>query len=558
MEAKQQYQWLYRHRHLLRIFAAILLIVFALGVYLLVYMTGGIKFVYSHSMYVPILLSGFLFGMTGGVLFGLFAGFVLGPFMPIDVVTGEMQLTANWLYRTGFFVLIGFLSGAASQMTRSYVERLKWASEHDLVTQLPNRNALIGRLSKIDEDKPSSSLLLLVVIFLENEMELRSSFGEAVVEEVVRQIPQRVVSAVQIESPVYRINSAQVSVLLEIDEQEQDALLDRLVDAFRTPFSINGIPIHIDVRMGYAICSRDMDSPEDCLRKAEEALAVAVERVQDKVAYKPVFRSVKQDNLAIIGSLKDALGDGQLSMHYQPKVDIRSGEVHGVEALMRWSHPELGNIPPGTFIPRAEQSTLISLVTDFALEQSMRQLAQWKKCGIDIAVAINISSRNLLQPGFADLILRLLQEYELDGASIELEVTEGALMMDMAHTIHELATLSNAKIIISVDDFGTGYSSLQYLHLLPISIIKIDQCFVRDLPAEKGAVNIVEAAVTLAHKMGMKVIAEGVEHRAAYDFLQSAGCDMAQGYLLSKPLAAEEFERWYQACGGRYAHSGQA
>lgn len=553
MEAKQQYLWLYRHRRLLRIFAAVLLIAFAIGVYLLVYMTGGIKFVYSHSMYVPILLSGFLFGMAGGALFGLFAGIVLGPFMPIDIVTGEMQETANWLYRTGFFVLIGFLSGLASNLTRSYVERLKWTSEHDLVTQLPNRNALIGRLSKIAEEGHSN--FLVVVIFLENEMELRSSFGEAVVEEAVRQIPQRVVDAVQTELPVYRINSAQVSVLLEAGEQEQDALLDRLVDAFRTPFSINGIPIHIDVRIGYAICSRDMDGPEDCLRKAEEALAVAIERVQDKVAYKPVFRSVKQDNLAIIGSLKEALGDGQLSMHYQPKVDIKSGEVHGVEALMRWNHPEQGNISPGTFIPRAEQSTLISLVTEFALEHSMRQLAQWKMRGIDIAVAINISSRNLLQPGFADQILRLLQKHELDGASIELEVTEGALMMDMAHTIHELATLSNAKIIISVDDFGTGYSSLQYLHLLPISIIKIDQCFVRDLPAEKGAVNIVEAAVTLAHKMGMKVIAEGVEHRAAYDFLQSAGCDMAQGYLLSKPLAAEEFERWYQACGGRYAHS---
>src|SRR5690606_12679465 len=153
------------------------------------------------------------------------------------------------------------------------------------------------------------------------------------------------------------INTAQVSVLLEVDEQEQDALLDQLVDAFHAPFPINGIPIHIDVRMGYAICSRDMDKPEDCLRKAEEALAVAVERVQDKVPYKPAFHSAKQENLDIIGSLKDALDDGQLSMHYQPKIDIKSGEVHGVAALMRWNHPVMGNIPPSTFIPRAEPRT---------------------------------------------------------------------------------------------------------------------------------------------------------------------------------------------------------
>lgn len=182
----------------------------------------------------------------------------------------------------------------------------------------------------------------------------------------------------------------------------------------------------------------------------------------------------------------------------------------------------------------------------------MGQLAAWQQADIDIAMAINISTRNLLQPDFDEVVIGHLLRYQLEGSKIELEVTEGALAIDMAHTIHELAALSELKVIISVDDFGTGYSSLRYLHLLPISIIKIDQSFVRALPADKGSVHIVEAALMLAHKMGMEVIAEGVDSKAAWDYLRDAGCDMVQGYLVSPPMPAAEFEQWYRQRQGRF------
>ncbi|PKO24604.1 MAG: hypothetical protein CVU35_08435 [Betaproteobacteria bacterium HGW-Betaproteobacteria-8] len=248
MEVKQQYQWHYRHWRLLYTLAAFLLVVLAIGVYLLVYMTGGIKFVYSHSMYVPILLSGFLFGMTGGVLFGLFAGFVLGPFMPINVVTGEMQETVNWLYRTGFFVLVGFLSGMASSMTRSYVERLKMAASQDLATQLPNRNALLEHIARADRGGSPESLVL-ADIYIENERELNTSFGGAVVDQVIRQFPARVAKALQRELPVFRINSAEMGVLIDVAGQDREELLDALVDVFRAPFPVYDFSIHIDVRI---------------------------------------------------------------------------------------------------------------------------------------------------------------------------------------------------------------------------------------------------------------------------------------------------------------------
>jgi len=304
--------------------------------------------------------------------------------------------------------------------------------------------------------------------------------------------------------------------------------------------------------IGYANIGQQSNRPETCVQEAQEAMSAAVESAQDKVAYSPEFIKTKQENLAIIGDLRDALYDGQLSMYYQPKVEIATGKIRSVEALIRWNHPVRGNIPPDKFIPRAEQSTLINLITEFALKQAMIQLSAWQSVGIDITMAINISTRNLSQPGFYELVIGNLMRYKLEGSQIELEVTEGALAIDMANTIHELTALSKLKIIISVDDFGTGYSSLRYLHLLPISIIKIDQSFVHALPEDKGSVHIVEAAVTLAHNMGMEVIAEGVDSREAWSFLRSIGCDMVQGYLVSRPLPAKEFEQWYWEHDGRF------
>jgi EAL domain-containing protein (putative c-di-GMP-specific phosphodiesterase class I) len=197
---------------------------------------------------------------------------------------------------------------------------------------------------------------------------------------------------------------------------------------------------------------------------------------------------------------------------------------------------------------------LIDLITEFALEESISQLAQWQKKGIHVTIAVNISTHNLLQPNFTDFIVRLLSQHGISGEFLELEITEGALMMDVERTIDVLRRLSDHKIIISIDDFGTGYSSLKYLHQLPISLIKIDQSFVQRLPSDKGAAYILEAAVMLAHNMGIKATAEGVENKEVYDFLYDLGCDMAQGYMISRPMAAKDFETWYRACDGRYVY----
>lgn len=546
MNTMRLFEWLSQHIRGIRIAMVPVLIALVCGVYTLVYATGGIKFVYSHSMYLPIMLAGFVFGMRGGLVVGMIGGIALGPVMPIDVSTGEMQATINWLYRTGFFMLVGFACGAASDSVRSYLRHLKWIARHDLATQLPNRNALLDTLTQLPKVKNNANLHILVVVSLQNAMELKSAFGFDVIEEVIRQSAARYTNILQDKVQVYRIEPEQLGILIKNrDAHTIPLLLADLVRGARQPYQFNAIPIHADSRLGYATFSKVIQAPEFYLQRAESALISADDEALDCVAYSPETSNFAKENLSILGSLMSAIKEGQLSLHYQPKICIRTGEVHSVEALMRWKHPERGNIPPAIFIPRAEQSTLINLITEFALEQAMQQIVAWRTRGIHLPIAVNISPRNLLQPGFSDLVLSLLKRYDVSGQSLELEVTEGALMTDIARTIVELSRLADAKITISIDDFGTGYSSLQYLHQLPISLIKIDQSFVRRLPDDKGAVHIVEAAVTLAHKMGMQTIAEGVEEQSAYQLLADLGCDIAQGYMISRPLPAAEFEKWH-------------
>ena len=273
------------------------------------------------------------------------------------------------------------------------------------------------------------------------------------------------------------------------------------------------------------------------------------------VAYSASIKTATEENISLLGQLKHALKTGQLALHYQPKIKLENGKIYGVEALLRWEHPSRGMIPPGLFIPRAEQSTLIDLITEFVLEQAVKQLSIWQKSGINVTISVNISTRNLLKPGFTEFIVRLLNQYDLRGELLELEITEGSLMIDVNRAIDELNRLTRLNIVISIDDFGTGYSSLQYLHQLPISVLKIDQSFVRRLPDDQGAAYIIEAAVTLAHNLGLKAIAEGVENRDVYELLQSMNCDMVQGYMVSHPLPAPAFVAWYRLYAGYYHYA---
>lgn len=550
MNVEQRFEWIDQYQRPVRMLAYPLITLLMILITLLVIRTGGLKFGYSHAMYVPILLAGFVFGCRGGILVGLVSGLVFGPFMPVDMVTGELQHAENWLFRIGAFTLIGFLAGLASDSTRAYQRKLRWLLQHDNSTQLPNRCALLKNLEKAEQLPSTDNQFLLVVICCENETELKSAFGSEMVEQTVIQLAQRF-SEVCSEAKVYQTGPAQLSLLFRVEAVRLESILAALLEDAREPVSYNKIKIHVDTRIGYHIISEE-ELPENSIRMAESALTVAKQTSRDIVAYDAKITSATEENIQLLGELKQALKIGELCLHYQPKVNIATGHIYGAEALLRWNHPNHGNIPPGKFIPRAEQSTLIDVVTEFVLEQAIGQLAIWQKSGIDVCISVNISTRNLLQLGFTDFISRLLKQHNLRGELLELEITEGSLMVDVQRAIEELNRLKALGILISIDDFGTGYSSLQYLHQLPIAVLKIDQSFVRRLFIDQGANYILEAAIMLAHNLGIAAIAEGVETQEVYDFLKRLGCDKAQGYLISKPISAANFEAWYMANQGVY------
>jgi EAL domain-containing protein (putative c-di-GMP-specific phosphodiesterase class I)/GGDEF domain-containing protein len=523
------------------------LLLMVAGVYLLVHATGGIKYVYSHSMYIPILLAGLCYGWRGGIVVALMGGIALGPLTPIEVLTGEPQKAVNWLFRTGFFLFVGALSGIASNAAHTHVRKLQWMTRHDPVTRLPNLTALLDALASGDRGPAGFARRALAVTAIRNAPELRTVFGVAVIEENMVQLAGRAVGSLPPGSRVFRVSSEQLAVLFEDPHGAVADAIAHLGAAFQPPFLYQDVPLHLDVLVGYVVLDDDSVAPQEYLRRAQSALFHASEAGSEIAPYQAPLHDGTRDSLAILSGLRGALERRDLLLHYQPKVCLRSGVVCGVEALMRWNHHERGLIGPAVFIARAEQSTLIHALTAFALEQGLQQAVQWQAMGIDMPVAVNISLRNLAQPNFARQILDTLERCGAPPRLLELEITESSLMADVNRTIADLQLLARYGIKIAIDDFGTGYSSLAYVQRLPVSHLKIDRSFVSGLLDNPDSLHIVETVVSLARKIGISTIAEGVEDAAVYERLQGLGCDMAQGYHIARPMPADQLPGWLEA-----------
>jgi EAL domain-containing protein (putative c-di-GMP-specific phosphodiesterase class I) len=245
-----------------------------------------------------------------------------------------------------------------------------------------------------------------------------------------------------------------------------------------------------------------------------------------------------------MGELRHAIEHEELLLHFQPKVGFKTGRISGVEALVRWRHPQSGLRSPDDFIPLAEQTGLIKPLTSWVRNEALRQCDAWHQTGIDLTVAVNISASNLQDPEFPDRVAKLLKAYRVTPAWLELEITESAIMVQPARAIETITRLSAMGILISIDDFGTGYSSLAYLKKLPVSSIKIDKSFVINMLVNENDTVIVRSTIELGHNLGLKVVAEGVENQATWDQLKVLGCDYAQGFLLSRPIPASELLQW--------------
>ena len=360
--------------------------------------------------------------------------------------------------------------------------------------------------------------------------------------------------AVRPDDLVARLGGDEFMVVMgEVEREHAPRRARGLLAQLREPLDLPSTRINLDCSIGLVLSPDHGDDAQTLLRRADIALYDAKQARSGVAVYQPGRDEVHLRQLALMGDLRESVTRGQLSLRFQPKVDLASRQVHHVEALLRWQHPTLGAVPPDEFIPLAERSGFVHELTRFVLEQALRQNAAWRAEGLDLGVAINLSAMDLMDADLPDFIHDCQRRHRVPPAKIILEVTEGALMRDVDYAVRMLHRLRAGGIRLSIDDFGTGYSSLAQLKRMPVDELKIDKSFVMQMTEGSDDAVIVRSTIELGHNMGLSVIAEGVESDSSLALLRQYRCDMVQGYLFSKPLAAGDLVAWCQRFAGAEA-----
>lgn len=511
-------------------------------IYLIVYETGGVKYVFSHTMYLPIIFAGIFWGFKGGALIGIIGGLMLGPIMPIDTITGEKQQLINWIYRTIYFFIVGATVGTFSDFLKEYIKKIHYISTHNSETGLYNMVSL--NLDKVVSDflEKKTKINVLSISWI-NIDEIINNFGIRICVSVIKELNERMI---KIFNEKFIFIHSDISKFYALIECDQPRLclnqIDRLISE---PFLINNIPFYAEFAVGLAEYDKS-DSDLNPFQKANMATLYAKKSGVSSSIFNDVNIKITKNNLILLGEFPAAIQNNQTILYYQPKIDLHTKKTIGMEALIRWNHPEKGMICPADFIPLVEESNLIHPLTDFVLNESLSKLHEFNENGYYPTISINISPKNIANPSFLDRVALILDQHDVKKECIEFEITESSLMFNPEKVNLILRSFKNHNIKLSIDDFGTGYSSLSYLSRFPIDIIKLDQFFIRQLSLMKGTYYIVESAINLAHNLGLKIIAEGIEDTETEKMLIDMGCDMGQGYLYSKPLNDQDISSWIE------------
>lgn len=419
---------------------------------------------------------------------------------------------------------------------------------YDTLTELPNRSFFRNCLQQAILAKPLGTRSAAVLLIdLDRFREINDTLGHDRGDILLQQIGRRLRAAVNESDTISRMGGDEFAVLLPVvDEKEAILSAERIQKALEEPFLIEGIPIVIEASIGISLSPDHGENPDGLIQRADVAMYVAKEKKLGSTLYSTDIDRHSPRRLALLGELRKAIECNQLFLLFQPKIDLLTGRIKGVEALVRWQHPEYGIIPPDQFIAIAEHSGLIKPLTLWVAKTALQQSRIWQQEGKILNVAVNLSARNLEDPLLPDQIAKLLQDSGVVSSCFELEITESALMANPAHAMGTLIRLNKMGIQLSIDDFGTGYSSLGYLKRLPVNRIKIDKSFVKEMGTDKDDVMIVRSIIDLTHNLGLKVVAEGVESLEVLERLIALRCDSAQGYFICHPLSAQELNRWFK------------
>jgi diguanylate cyclase (GGDEF)-like protein/PAS domain S-box-containing protein len=443
-----------------------------------------------------------------------------------------------------------YYEGTVEDITerKRYQAELEFQATHDALTGLPNRGLLEDRLRQaVGYAHRSNALVAVAFIDLDRFKVINDSLGHGSGDEVLVRVARRIRGALREIDTVARQGGDEFVVVLADQPTVESivAVVERIIEEVAQPVTIDGRELYVTCSVGVALYPNDGGDVMTLLRNADAAMFSAKERGRNSFQfYAPNMNALALERLALEGSLRRATEREEFEVHYQPRVDIRSKKIVGMEALVRWRDAELGFVPPAKFIPVAEEANLINQIGEQVLRAACRQAREWVDLGFDeLSVSVNLSARQFRQGRLVATIQSALAETGLEASRLELELTESTIMGHGEEFVAMLAELKSLGVRVAIDDFGTGYSNLSYLSRFPIDALKIDRSFVSEVATDQQHALLAKAVISLGHSLRLKVVAEGVETAEQLDFLRHHGCDEVQGYFFSKPVPPEEFER---------------
>lgn len=491
-----------------------------------------------------------------GTVIGAFEIYV--PYAPIAAALAEDLRTLYVSLAVGLAVLyLGLfrLVAGASKRLRLQAALNEHQATHDILTDLPNRRQLVDELQVMLDRRYGSKFVALALLDIDRFKEINDALGHPSGDAVLQMIAVRFREQMP-DTVVARIGGDEFAVAAENLPHAQAALAlaTRIEDVLADPFEVAGISVSVRPSIGIALGPDDGRTADELLQHADVAMYVAKRTGSGRRLYSRNLDHYSPDRLSLAGELRDAIeqATGDVHLAFQPKLDLRTDEITGVECLVRWKHPDRGFVPPGEFLPIIENTELIAPLTWLVLDQALSTCATWRRHGLEIQMAVNISARTIGQPELFDRVVAALEKHQLPASALELELTESALLGDHSVAAENVARFRELGVSIAIDDFGTGYASIGYLTTMPISGLKIDRSFVDNMFSDEAAAAVVNFSLGLGQQLHLQITAEGIEDEATLEELRRLGCHTAQGYFISRPLGATEFLHWLLAWTTRH------